>query len=146
MKPTNKTRNSSKLNQLKPQTLRKIVIMIQQEEDTGGGGGGKLKRKDVKQLETGHVVSWKLNSASETNSCCRSTSSEARESARCVLCVGGSKAPTVHANYFICGSQTGSHRWDFTDAETNRIVTDGMNHIFWRILISFFFCEICRSV
>lgn len=31
--------------------------MIQQEEDTGGGGGGKLKRKDVKQLETGHVVS-----------------------------------------------------------------------------------------
>lgn len=141
MKPTNKTRNSSKLNQLKPQTLRKIVIMIQQEEDTGGGGGGKLKRKDVKQLETGHVVSWKLNSASETNSCCRSTSSEARESARCVLCVGGSKAPTVHANYFICGSQTGSHRWDFTDAETNRIVTDGMNHIFWRILISFFFVK-----
>lgn len=57
MKPTNKTRNSSKLNQLKPQTLRKIVFMIQQEEDTGGGGGGKLKRKDVKQLETGHVVS-----------------------------------------------------------------------------------------
>lgn len=47
MKPTNKTRNNSKLNQLKPQTLRKIVIMIQQEEDTGGGGGGKLKRKDV---------------------------------------------------------------------------------------------------
>ena len=130
----NKTRNNSKLNKTKPTC----------HHDTAGR---RRRRREVKDRRCLTTWNWTC-CVMKAEFCFRDEQLlpldllwNERICSMCFVCVGGSKAPTVHANYFICGSQTGSHRWDFTDAETNRIVTDGMNHIFWRILIFFFFVK-----